>query len=264
MAHQSPFPGMDPYLEPRWPSVHTRLATYAADVLNTLLPPGLIADVEERTEIVPDDQRASWRRPDAQVSEIDPAGRGGGTAVAARLTAEAPLVLTLLRPEPATERSVRITGVGDERVITAIEFLSPSNKKAPGLADFRRKRNALLGGGASVVEADLTRGGDWRRLMGQFEAEADAMTTYRVAVRLPTEPDRVYLTPIRLQDRLPEVAIPLRPSDPRVALDLQALFEQVYAAGQYRRRIDYSVPPDPPLRGADAFWATELLESASA
>ena len=261
MADLSPFPGMDPYLEPRWPSVHTRLATYAADMLNTRLPPGLIADVEERTEIVPDDDRATWRRPDAQVTEVD---AGGGTAVAARVSAEAPVVLRLIDPEPAVERSVQITGIDGGRVVTAIEFLSPSNKKVPGLADFRRKRAALLRGWASVVEVDLTRGGDWRRLIGRFESAGDARTTFRVSVRLPAEPDKVYLTPIRLQDRLPEIAIPLRPGDPRVTLEFQELFEMVYRAGQYRRRIDYSRPPEPPLRGADAAWAAELLESTPA
>ena len=35
---KSPFPGMDPYLEPHWPDVHTKVVTYAADELNTRLP----------------------------------------------------------------------------------------------------------------------------------------------------------------------------------------------------------------------------------
>lgn len=255
MATRSPFPGMDPYLEARWPSVHARLATYAADDLNTRLPPGLAADVEERTEIVPDDERATWRRPDVAVSD----DLGGPVAVAPRLSVDAPLVLTLLDPEPATERSVRIVSDEDDRIVTAIELVSPSNKKVPGLDDFRRKRRALLEGGASVVEVDLTRGGNWRRLIGQFEVIDEADTAYRVAVRLPDEPNRVYLTPVGLRDRLPEVAIPLRPGDPRVTLDLQALLDRVYDAASYGRRVDYSRPPRPALPAAHAQWAADRI-----
>ena len=34
----SPFPGMDPYLEQHWRSVHHRLITYAGDQLQSGLP----------------------------------------------------------------------------------------------------------------------------------------------------------------------------------------------------------------------------------
>ena len=43
----SPFPGMDPYLEPFWLDVHARLVTYAADALAEQLPEDLVASTEE-------------------------------------------------------------------------------------------------------------------------------------------------------------------------------------------------------------------------
>ena len=45
---ESPFPGMDPYLERFWRDVHHRLVTYAADALQPNLPEDLRARVEER------------------------------------------------------------------------------------------------------------------------------------------------------------------------------------------------------------------------
>src|SRR5262245_50775248 len=43
----SPFPGMDPYLETHWRDVHARLVIYASDALQSVLPGGLRARVEE-------------------------------------------------------------------------------------------------------------------------------------------------------------------------------------------------------------------------
>jgi hypothetical protein len=44
---KSPFPGLDPYLEPFWSNVHTRMMTYIADALQSQLPQGLWTRVEE-------------------------------------------------------------------------------------------------------------------------------------------------------------------------------------------------------------------------
>lgn len=266
MGSSSPFPGMDPYLEGYWPDVHAKLATFSAVALNARLPDDLVASIEERTQIISRDDRPNWRRPDVGVveegQEQPRSGTGGGTVVAQPVRVEAPVVARLMDVEPMTERWVRIVEAGTERLVTAIEFLSPSNKKSPGLRDFRRKRNQLLEQGANLVEVDLTRAGDWQRLMGPISVDDHPErldTPYRVAIRLPHEPDRVYLTPIRLQDRLPEIAIPLRPGDPRVTLDLQALLDDAYRTGRYGRRIDYSRPPEPPLAPDEAARAANLL-----
>ena len=54
------------------------------------------------------------------------------------------------------------------------------------------------------------------------------------------------------------VSIPLRPADPDVLLELQAILDQCYRNGGYDD-IDYPGEPDPPLRGDDAAWADALL-----
>jgi hypothetical protein len=45
---QSPFPGMDPYLEPHWGDVHHNLITFAQGLLNEHLPRDLQARAQER------------------------------------------------------------------------------------------------------------------------------------------------------------------------------------------------------------------------
>jgi hypothetical protein len=47
----SPFPGMDPYLELHWPDVHTSVVSLARDALNRSLPDDLAASAEERIAI---------------------------------------------------------------------------------------------------------------------------------------------------------------------------------------------------------------------
>ena len=62
-----------------------------------------------------------------------------------------------------------------------------------------------------------------------------------------------------LRERLPVVAIPLRPSDRDLLLKLQAMFDQCYRNGGYDD-VDYRVAPDPPLLAEDAAWADTLLQ----
>ena len=66
----------------------------------------------------------------------------------------------------------------------------------------------------------------------------------------------VYRVPLR--ERLPVISIPLRPADPDVPLDLQAIVEQCYRNGGYDD-IDYKAEPDPSLKAADTKWADALL-----
>ena len=55
MDQNSPFPGMDPYLEEHWGDVHTRFMVYASSQLNAQLPGDLQARVEESLSVETDD-----------------------------------------------------------------------------------------------------------------------------------------------------------------------------------------------------------------
>ena len=67
---KNPFPGMNPYLERHSRDVHTRLMTYLCDQLQTQLPTGLWASVEEAVTIDTQDAATPRRvHPDVQVTE---------------------------------------------------------------------------------------------------------------------------------------------------------------------------------------------------
>jgi hypothetical protein len=55
--------------------------------------------------------------------------------------------------------------------------------------------------------------------------------------------------------------VPLRQGEPEVPLDLQYVFNRVYARGLYARgAVDYTVPPDAPVRPEIADWLAGCLE----
>ena len=269
---RSPFPGMDPYLERYWLSVHTLLISRLADELNRRLPDDLVAAPGERMEVVPRrdaDDDAEGRRdrlPDVVVTGGGE-GAGAATAVAEMIEAE-PGVVVAAATGPAMERYLHVIDMDSERVVTAIEMVSPSNKRMPGLAEFQDKREAMLHGGANWVEIDLIRAGDWRRLMGTVTVVGQpgrpdpTNTAYRLSIRSPARPNRVYLFPFGLRDQLPALVLPLRSVDPRVQVDLQPLLDDVYKSGRYGQRIDYDRSLDLPLSKDDAAWAQDLLVAA--
>ena len=251
---------MDPYLERHWLDVHTKLVTYAADELNRRLPPDLIASSEERVAVESEGGGERQVGPDVRVFE-PPAL----TTTAVELPAGAAVAMPyrlLAQDEPVVERFIKVIEAGTERLVTVIEFVSPTNKQGPGPQAFRSKRAELLESGVNFVEIDLVRRGDWRALLRPHVCGPKMATAYPVMARLPGDPAAVYLHPIALADRLPPVSVPLRPGDPAARVDLQELLNQVYVNGRYDRRINYTAPPELPLDEGDAAWADVLLRAA--
>ena len=257
---KSPFPGMDPYLERRWLDVHTRMVAYASDQLNERLPADLAARTEERLSVESEGEEDSTDRiaPDVRVVETRPfevveSAQGGGV-----LAAPFKLVLDL---DPQVERYIKIVGPDDERLITVIELISPSNKIGRGLEKFLKKRDELIEAGVNIVEIDLVRRGDWRALLKPHMCPREMVSEYRVTVRPGGQWSEAYLYPVDLRKELPRIAIPLRKGDPQVFLDLQQLVTDAYVRGRYMGRLNYRGPLDPPLMGDDAQCAAEIVRN---
>jgi hypothetical protein len=119
----------------------------------------------------------------------------------------------------------------------------------------------LLDSNVHVVEVDLVRAGDWRGLMRPERCPAKAISPYRVTIRTSGSNRPAYLFPIHLTEPLPEIPVPLRPSDSPIKLQLQSLIERVYQNGRYGRTLDYRRPLDPPLDGEDATQAQTILSA---
>jgi len=251
---------MDPYLEQYWRDVHHRLITYACDQLQSALPGDLIARVEERVFVESDEGEHRIVYPDVHVVEQP---RPGSAVVVAEseVVASEPLVLHLA-DEPISQGYLEIIDVGSgDRVVTVIEFLSPSNKISGAGRDlYSEKQHEVLAARASLVEIDLTRAG--RRVLSvpQERFPPSYRTTYQVCVRRGWKLPAAEIYPARLQGRLPVIRVPLRETDKDVLLDLQALIDQCYRNGRYDG-LDYRKELDPPLDPEDAAWADELLRS---
>lgn len=257
---KNPFPGMNPYLEQHWRDVHTTFMVYLRDQLQAELPEGLWASVEEAVT-VDDDEAERTRRlsPDVHVSESWDAP-GGLTSATATLAVAEPLVL--VDPETHPQRHVEIVEAGG-RVVTAIELLSATNKlDLDRRRAYRRKRRAYRDCGVNVVEIDLIRDGDYIVLAPEDQIRPSRRAPYVVSVWRATQPDVLYAYPCPLHQPLPRIAVPLRPQDADVALDLQALLDLCYVRGRYHARLDYRADPEPPLSPADAEWTDALLRSA--
>ena len=90
-----------------------------------------------------------------------------------------------------------------------------------------------------------------------------APTLYRILISPSHLRPEAELYGFGLQQPLPQITIPLKPTDDGIAIDLQPIFERVYNRGRYRSRIDYKkAPPASALSKPDQQWLTEYLLNA--
>jgi len=259
---------MDPYLEARWGDVHTSLVTYARDQLQPQMPRALHVRVEEHITIQIADSgngKAAQKHgfyPDVRVVER-PVGAGTPAPGAADETAVgvAEPLLVPLELEPQTQRSLQIIDTqSGNRVITALEFLSPTNKSdARGRAAYRQKQREFLDARVNLVEIDLLRDGPYILAPPAEVVPLSYLAPYRICVVRASNPDRAEVYHLSLRQRLPVFRIPLRESDRDAHVDLQELIGKAYENGGYDTEIDYRVDPFPALPGEDALWADGLL-----
>ncbi len=139
-------------------------------------------------------------------------------------------------------------------LVTAIELISPANKREPGLAEYQKKRQKLMDAGVHLLEIDLIRRGT-RPIThpGLPDSAYVVALTRRFSGKLE-------LWPLRLQDFLPVLPVPLRDPDPDVPLELGSALAAIYDEAVYELSIDYSQKPPPPvLSDEDAAWLVETV-----
>lgn len=252
---KSPFPGMDPYVERRWQGLHQSICTYACDGLNEQLGEGLVARLGQR--LIPE-RSTRTLDPDARVGKDR--GSGDGTQSGAEMENIARPIVVRLDHDPEPQAFIEITKVDTDQLITVIEFLSASNKaQGPGRKLYKQKQKELHRAGVNLVEIDLLRAGRRVFLLPRCEFPEEADAPYFATIVRGRRPQILELYPISLRESLPSLKIPLRPSDSDVVLRLKPLFDRAYRNGRYGETSRSCVPP---LEGADAAWADELLKAA--
>jgi hypothetical protein len=256
----SPFPGMDPYLESRWPEVHASLIVYGRNQINSKLPDDLQANIEETLAVYADEEFDHAIRPDVHLSGDADGFRAELSEATDRNTVVvSEPIFVKLPPHPT--RHIEITGRGG-RVVTAIEFISPWNKVGRRARDqYTRKQNDYIAAGVNLVEIDLVRQGDYVLAVPLAELKPEQLATYMMCVYRDIQPDQMEIYRAPLQESLPNIPIPLRPGERDIPLQLQLLIDDCYRDGRYHR-TDYQVPPKATFATADTAWIDACLRDA--
>ncbi len=250
----TPFPGMDPYLEnpDLWPGVHNRLIVALADELAPRLRPRYFVSVEERAywDDFGDLQFAG--RPDILVSGIPTPTAMAQPSAAPRSDV---ITVTLPIPDEITETYLEIHATGEDRVITVLEILSPSNKRrGRGREMYEEKRSLVLTSGTHLVEVDLLRAGEPMR-MGRNGSHSH----YRILISRSYRRPRADLMPFNVRQPIPAFDLPLQRDDDEPRVELNRILHELYDRAGYDLRINYRGDPEPPLEGDDAAWMDALL-----
>ncbi len=248
-----PFPGMDPYLEHPWiwPGVHTSLIVAMQLAIAGHVAPKYYVAIEERTYISIDDAQSLVGRADAAIMGSPHLEPGGGVA-----TLSAPVMVQTPMSEEIRERYLEIRTVGEDRVITVIELLSPTNKRpGQGRDDYAAKRLNVLTSWTNLVEIDLLRGG-----LRAAINPPPASHYYILLSRRPGRPN-AELYPFNVTDEIPTFRVPLQPGDDEPELALGQLLADLYRQAHYDLQLDYGKAPEPPLEGEFAHWLDETLRA---
>lgn len=255
----SPFPGMDPYLEGSlWMTFHAQLVAEIARQLAPKIRPRYLALTTERFVMEMPEGVAvatSSLYPDVGVAARQTALSAGGSVA----VAEPPLRMATAIPAPVPHTSVEIRDTANRQLVTAIEVLSPTNKRGEGREEYLAKRRRILLSTAHLVEIDLLRSGQRVPMLEPLPDAPYFAFVSRTELRPLTD---VY--PMRLEEPLPEIPIPLLAEDRQTKLDLQLALTTIYDLLGYDLAIDYSQPPDIPLPHEQAAWATEQLRERRA
>ena len=255
----SPFPGMDPYLEApeHWHNVHHALIGEIYRRLNADLPEGFAAEIEEKVYVV----RPEGYYPDVAVTRFAVApNRPASIATSRVLTQERPLRIEVPLEEIRLPYIEIVTTGSPEQVVTAIEVLSPVNKRGEGRTQYIRKRNRVLKSKTHLLEMDLLRGGEHSVGVPERELRLETSWDYLVCLHR-AEQGAFDCWPISVRDPLPEVAIPLTEDQPDFLISLQTAFHRVYDEGPFRRKVHYENDPTPRLELVDRVWANALLQA---
>lgn len=254
----SPFPGMDPYLEgSEWTSVHVELSSEIARQLAPKLRPKYIVRTMRRFIIdLPEDVSISagdlYPNVGVAANRLDNESIAMGAAVA-----PAPLEFTTIMPASIPDVSIEIRDVDQRALVTAIEVLSPANKRGEGYRVYLRKRHRILTSTTHLIEIDFLRTG---RRVPMREPLPDV--PYFVFLSRSERRPIIHVWPIRLDMVLPVIPLPLLAGDDDAALDLQEAFTGVYDALGYDLSTDYTRPPHVALSAKERNWIQQRLNEA--
>lgn len=267
----NPFSGMNPYLEQPeyWSDFHNQLVTALARVLIPQLLPKYRVVTDKWVYKIADSTSIAIGRPDVSVQQNRanvPSVQSTATASPA-LTQPVKVIVPLF--QEVQQAYIEVKDAATQAVITAIEVLSPANKKGDGRRKYEAKRQQILGSSTHLIEIDLLRDGDplpvepvpiepvpiEQRLTEQGFPEqgfpeqperTDSQSHYRILISRSDTRPIADLYPFNLGDRIPAFPLPLRLEDAEPIVDLQQIVNDLYEQLGYDYFVDYNSPPPSP------------------
>lgn len=257
----SPFPGMDPYLEHPdfWQETHNRLIVAIAESVMPQIRPKYEIAIEKRIYEINDTNDNNGDSllvgiPDVAIKR-QPNSPDLPTSSVATLTTTVPTTVKVPIPEKIKQSYLEVREMATRQVVTAIEIISPVNKRSgEGRTTYLKKRQSILGSLTHLIEIDLLRG--WQSMP---IIDNSIQSDYRVLVSRSDRRPFAELYACNLRDSLPIFPLPLREEDVEPIVNLPALLTGVYDRAGYDYRIDYHQEPIPPLSEQDMVWVNELL-----
>jgi hypothetical protein len=265
---KSPFPGMDPFIEVSglWEDFHTHLVEKIYESLADAAPEHYLVRSGERfyVVLVEEEEKTSYPFvPDIGITDEERRTKrkrkSGRTAVLKPAPGIEPISMRAFIEEEHREVFVEIYEArAQQRLVTCIEVLSPSNKRSntPGWDVYQRKRQSLLLEGVNLVEIDFLRAG---QRMPMLDPWPDC--EYTLLVARANKGHRCQVWPIPLACPLPTIPVPLAKPDRDLPLALQGMVEGIYKRSRYSHSIDYTRPLVPPLSSQANTWLEQRLKA---
>jgi hypothetical protein len=255
---------MDPFIEAcgLWEDFHSHLIEQIGEKLAEKAPDRCLVRTGERSYIAlveSEGKRTYTYLPDVGVREASgwkKATRKGSTALAEPTDVSDPITLRPFIQEEYRESFIEIYEANpDQRLVTTIEVLSPSNKRpgTEGWELYQCKRQSVLLGNVSLVELDLLRGGQRMPMLDPWPASPYTLLVARAKAQL------CHVWRANSVRPLPMIPVPIAKPDGDIALDLQPLIDHIYRRFRYERSIDYSKPLIPLLDAAESLLLEKQL-----
>jgi hypothetical protein len=244
---------MDPYLEGSM-NFHHQFSAEIARQLSPRVLPKYVAVMAERFVLDESDGVAvatGTLYPDVGVYKTGKETPSSGAAT----SMQAPLRLATKVPEKVPHVSIEIRDAKHHRLVTAIEVLSPWNKRGRGRREYLAKRRRILLSNAHLMEIDLLHEG---QRVPMREPLPDA--PYFVLLSRVEDRPVMEVWPVQLDQPLPTVSVPLLPGDDDVPLDLQLAFASIYDLLGCGFDIDYKQPPPVRLNAGEEQLISQYVE----
>ena len=200
-------------------------------------------------------------RPDVSIIEVGDPHQFFHSSAGGTMVADEPVVVEIMREEIRQPYLTIIEPTEGNRVVTAIEVLSPDNKiSGSGRVSYLAKQEELWLGHANVVEIDLLRAGQSVVRIPQDRLESLPQRRYLVSVtrNIPT---RCELYGFSMQQRLPRISLPLASDDKDIPLDLQEVFTRCWNTGPYPELLHYEDSPPGELTDEELQFCRGLVAS---